>query len=54
MLKNYIWRGLEWQFEEGTQPKEAVEPKPAEPSEDPADAARLATESDAGDPHTNF
>ena len=34
MLKNYIWRGLEWQFEEGTQPKEAVELKPAEPNEE--------------------
>ena len=34
MLKNYIWIGLEWQFEEGMQPKEAVELKPAEPSED--------------------
>lgn len=33
MLKNYIWRGEGWQFEEGEQPKEAVELRPAEPSE---------------------
>ena len=27
MLKRYIWRGVEWQFEEGTQPEGAVEVK---------------------------
>ncbi len=30
MLKHYVWRGSEWQFEEGEQPKEAIELKPAE------------------------
>lgn len=29
MLKSYLWRGIEWQFEEGEQPAEAVELKPA-------------------------
>lgn len=33
MLKNYIWRGEEWQFEEGEQPKEAVELRLADPNE---------------------
>lgn len=33
MLKKYIYKGKEWQFEEGEQPKGAVElrPKKAEP-----------------------
>ena len=28
MLKSYLWRGVEWQFEEGEQPEGAVELKP--------------------------
>lgn len=33
MLKRYIYKGKEWQYEEGEQPKGAVElrPKAAEP-----------------------
>lgn len=31
MLKRYNWKGLEWQFEEGTQPKGAVEVKAEQP-----------------------
>lgn len=53
MLKNYEWKGLQWQFEEGTQPegavelKEAVEPpvktkEPANKAVKPANKARKA------------
>ncbi|MBR3348972.1 MAG: hypothetical protein IKG55_02710 [Solobacterium sp.] len=28
MLKSYLWRDVEWQFEEGKQPEGAVELKP--------------------------
>lgn len=30
MLKSYLWRGVEWQFKEGEQPKDAVEVKKVE------------------------
>jgi hypothetical protein len=33
MLKNYMWRGVEWQFEEGEQPEGAVELKPKKAAE---------------------
>ena len=33
MLKHYIWRGSEWQFEEGEQPADAVELKPVKAAE---------------------
>ena len=29
MLKNYEWKGLQWQYEEGEQPDGAVEVKKA-------------------------
>lgn len=31
MLKNYEWKGLQWQFKEGEQPEGAVEVKAVEP-----------------------
>lgn len=46
MLKNYEWKGLQWQFNEGEQPADAVEvEKAVEPSEKavkPANKARKA------------
>lgn len=49
MLKNYEWKGLQWQFKEGEQPEGAVEVKKAvEPSEKavkPANKARKAVKS---------
>lgn len=45
MLKNYKWKGLQWQFNEGEQPEDAVEVKAVEPSEKavkPANKARKA------------
>ena len=36
MLKQYRYKGLQWQFEEGKQPAEAVEIKAAEPPKDKA------------------
>lgn len=47
MLKKYMINGKEWQYEEGDQPKDAVElkPKAAEPSNKalkPANKARKA------------
>lgn len=29
MLKNYEWKGLQWQYEEGEQPEGAIEVKKA-------------------------
>ena len=46
MLKHYIWRGTEWQFEEGEQPDGAVEVKtkaaapPETKAKKPANKAR--------------
>ena len=49
MLKNYEWKGLQWQFKEGEQPEGAVEVKKAvEPSDKavkPANKARKAVKS---------
>ena len=47
MLKHYIWRGTEWQFEEGEQPDGAVEVKtkavpPETKAKKPANKARKA------------
>lgn len=40
MLKRYIYNGLEWQFEAGTQPKGAVEvAEPAKAEPEPAKKA---------------
>lgn len=38
MLKNYIYKGLQFQFEEGKQPEGAVEVKAAKPSEKAVEA----------------
>ena len=35
MLKSYLWRGVEWQFEEGEQPAGAVEVKPEKKAAEP-------------------
>ena len=35
MLKSYLWRGVEWQFEEGKQPEGAVELKPTKKAAEP-------------------
>jgi len=46
MLKTYIYRGLEYQFEEGEQPEEAVEvkaePEPSKKAAQPANKSRKA------------
>lgn len=43
MLKNYEWKGLQWQYEEGEQPEGAVEVKKAvEPSNKAAKPANKA------------
>ena len=42
MLKHYMWNGAEWQYEEGEQPKGAVELKAVEPSEKAAKPANKA------------
>lgn len=48
MLKHYIWRDTEWQFEEGEQPDGAVEVKtkaaapPETKAKKPANKARKA------------
>ena len=45
MLKNYEWKGLQWQYEEGEQPAGAVELRKAEPPEKavkPANKSRKA------------
>ena len=39
MLKSYLWRGVEWQFEEGEQPEGAVELKPEEKAAEPLNKA---------------
>jgi len=39
MLKSYLWRGVEWQFEEGEQPAGAVELKPTKKAAEPQDKA---------------
>lgn len=39
MLKNYMWRGVEWQFEEGEQPEGAVELKPTKKAAAPQNKA---------------
>lgn len=48
MLKRYLINGKEWQYEEGEQPKGAVEVKAVEPSDKavkPANKARKAVKS---------
>jgi len=39
MLKSYLWRGVEWQFEEGEQPDGAVELKPTKKAAEPLNKA---------------
>ena len=39
MLKRYIVNGLEYQYEEGTQPKGAVEVKPEKKAAEPLNKA---------------
>lgn len=39
MLKSYLWRGVEWQFEEGKQPEGAVELKPEKKAAEPLNKA---------------
>lgn len=39
MLKSYLWRGVEWQFEEGEQPEGAVELKPTKKAAEPQNKA---------------
>lgn len=39
MLKSYLWRGVEWQFEEGEQPEGAVELKPEKKAAEPLNKA---------------
>ena len=39
MLKSYLWRGVEWQFEEGEQPEGAVELKPTKKAAEPLNKA---------------
>lgn len=39
MLKSYLWRGVEWQFEEGEQPAGAVELKPTKKAAEPLNKA---------------
>ena len=39
MLKSYLWRGVEWQFEEGEQPAGAVELKPTKKAAEPRNKA---------------
>ena len=36
MLKKYIFNGKEWQYEEGEQPKGAIELKAAQPTKNKA------------------
>ena len=40
MLKSYLWRGVEWQFEEGEQPAGAVELKPMKKAVEPSNKAK--------------
>lgn len=35
MLKKYMYKGKEWQYEEGEQPKGAVEIRPAKKAAEP-------------------
>ena len=39
MLKQYIYKGLQWQFNEGEQPAGAVELKPTEKAVEPENKA---------------
>ena len=39
MLKSYLWRGVEWQFEESEQPEGAVELKPTKKAAEPHNKA---------------
>ena len=49
MLKIYIINGKEWQYEEGEQPKGAVEKKPEDKSnKTPANKARRAPKDKGG------
>lgn len=47
MLKNYMWRGVEWQFEEGEQPEGAVELKPKKAAEPQNKAVKPANKAKA-------